>query len=156
MLYRAATNFTNRDMFLLSSADHGEHFRGQRLHPWKLETCPMSSTVMAETKDGVLAAWETAGHVYFARVPSSTGVEPIAAPGDGKGRKHPAIAVNRAGDVLLVWTEGMGWKRGGNLAWQVFDANGRPKGQSGAADGVPVWSLPTAIVLPDGGFEIVY
>lgn len=156
MLYRAATNFVDRDMYLLASTDHGEHFRGQRLHPWKLETCPMSSAVMVESKDNVLAAWETAGQVFFARVVPLNSVDPISAPGDGKGRKHPAIAMNKDGKTLLVWTEGMGWKRGGSLAWQVFDANGGLKDERGAADGVPVWSLPTAVALPDGRFTIIY
>lgn len=156
MLYRAATNFVDRDMYLLVSSDHGEHFRGQRLHPWKLETCPMSSAVIAETPDNVLAAWETAGQVFFARVASLNAIAPTAAPGEGKGRKHPAIAVNKAGDTVLVWTEGMGWKRGGNLAWQVFDANGQLKGEKGAANGVPVWSLPTAVAMPDGRFTVIY
>lgn len=156
MLYRAATNFVNRDIYLLASSDHGEHFRGQRLHPWKLETCPMSTAVITETQGNVLAAWETAGQVFFARVASLSRIDPIAAPGEGKGRKHPAIAANNAGDTVLVWTEGMGWKRGGNLAWQVFDADGRPIAEKGTANGVPVWSLPTVVAQPDGRFTIIY
>jgi hypothetical protein len=158
LLYRSATNFVDRDMYLLSSTDHGRNFRGLRLHQWKLDTCPMSSAVLAEAGGRVLAAWETAGQVYYAGVdPAGSGPPgPIAAPGDGKGRKHPVIAGNKAGETILVWTEGMGWKKGGSLAWQIFDRDGKPTGEKGTADGVPVWSLPSVVASPGGGFTIIY
>ncbi|MBX3279091.1 MAG: exo-alpha-sialidase [Acidobacteria bacterium] len=158
VLYRAATDFVDRDMYLLSSTDRGQNFRGLRLHQWKLDTCPMSSAVLAEADGRVLAAWETAGQVYYTGVnpPASGEVNPISAPGEGKGRKHPAIAGNMAGETILVWTEGMGWKKGGSLAWQVFDRDGKPTGEKGTADGVPVWSLPSVVASPGGGFTIIY
>ena len=158
VLYRAATDFVDRDMYLLSSTDRGRNFRGLRLHPWKLDTCPMSSAVLAEAGARVLAAWETAGQVYYTGVnPSASGpVNPIPAPGEGKGRKHPTIAGNRAGETILVWTEGMGWKKGGSLVWQVFDRDGNPTGQKGTADGVPVWSLPSVVASQGEGFTIIY
>jgi hypothetical protein len=81
---------------------------------------------------------------------------PVAAPGDGRGRKHPVIAANERGETVLVWTEGMGWERGGSLAWQVFDKTGKPTKQRGTADGVPVWSLAAVFARPDGGFTIIY
>jgi hypothetical protein len=80
----------------------------------------------------------------------------IAAPGDNRTRKHPALAVNGDGDVLLAWTEGTSWARGGSAAWQVFGRDGSPKGPSGHADGVAAWSLVTAFARPDKGFTVVY
>jgi hypothetical protein len=158
LLYRAATEFVNRDMYLLTSTDGGSKFRGQRLHEWRLDTCPMSSAMMAETAGSVLVAWETAGQIYFDKVNSTTSgpVNPTPAPGQGKGRKHPAIAVNNNGEMILVWTDGTGWKKGGSLAWQIFDRSGKPVGTGGTADGVPVWSMPTVIAGPRGGFTIIY
>jgi hypothetical protein len=158
VLYRAATDFVHRDMYLLSSNDRGRNFRGLHLDQWKLDTCPMSSAAIAEVGGGVLAAWETAGQVYysgFSQSPSGL-VNPIPAPGEGNGRKHPAIAGNRAGKTILVWTEGMGWKKGGSLAWQVFDRNGKPSEEKGRADAVPVWSLPSVVPSQEGGFTIIY
>jgi hypothetical protein len=59
--------------------------------------------------------------------------------------------------VLLVWTEEMGWQRGGALCWQVFDQNDKTAaGASGRAAGIPMWSLVAAYVEPDGGFVILY
>ena len=56
----------------------------------------------------------------------------------------------------LVWTEGMGWNRGGSVAWQVFDKSGRPTRARGRADGVPVWSLVAVFAQPSGDFTILY
>ena len=37
-LYRAATRKVDRDMVLLTSLDRGASFRGERIHPWKVDT----------------------------------------------------------------------------------------------------------------------
>jgi hypothetical protein len=118
----------------------------------------MSSFAFAEGPSEVLAAWETNGQVYYARIDSETGKrsEPVAAPGAGRERKHPIVAVNKRGHILLAWTEGMGWQRGGAVAWQVFEAEGKPTAEKGRADGVPMWSLIAAFPRKDGGFTIVY
>ena len=57
--------------------------------------------------------------MYFARIKPGTGEasEPVAAPGHGKNRKHPALAVTGKGELILVWPEGTGWETGGDLAW---------------------------------------
>ena len=75
----------------------------------------------------VVGAWETGGQVYWTRVDGDGSSRlPVAAPGKGKGRKHPRVAVNRKGDVMLAWTEGTGWQKGGSLAYQVYDEAGTP------------------------------
>jgi hypothetical protein len=67
------------------------------------------------------------------------------------------VVANSAGQVLLVWTEGTGWQKGGDVAWQVFDELGNPiAGGAGRAAGVPVWSFAAAYATPDGGFTIMY
>ena len=59
--------------------------------------------------------------------------------------------------MLLVWTENMGWEKGGSLAWQVFDKDLRPiAGEKGEIPGVPTWSLVAAFARPDGHFTILY
>ena len=80
----------------------------------------------------------------------------MSPPGGGGGRKHPAVAGNAEGETILVWAEGTGWKRGGDLAWQVFDRSGRPTDEKGRVEGgVPVWGLATVVARPDGGFTII-
>lgn len=158
LLYRAAGNKVNRDMYLLSSTDAGKTFRGIRLHEWKIAACPMSTAtiVRAGSNGDVLAAWETEWQVYFAAYREGEASAPIAAPGATGKRKHPVVAANSSGETILVWTEGTGWKKGGSLAWQVFDRKGNPTGEKGSADGVPVWSLAAVFAQPDGNFTIVY
>jgi RNA polymerase sigma factor (sigma-70 family) len=158
-LYRGARDVTQRDMYSLVSTDKGKSFLGEDIHPWEINSCPMSSAAFTESKAGsVLAAWETKGQVYFACIDPKTGKRsaPVSAPGAAHGRKHPALAVNSRGETILAWTEGMGWQRGGSVVWQVYDKDGKPTALRGHAAGVPVWSLVAVFVRPDGRFAVVY
>src|SRR5215475_1202407 len=155
LLYRTATNMTERGMFLLTSTDKGKSFRGTRLDNWRLTACPMSSVTAAPDLRRTLAAWENDGQVYFGAI-DSLSQKPAAAPVPTGKRKHPAIATNARGETILVWTEGTGWKKGGSLTWQVFDKNGEPMGEMGAAQGVPVWGLATVVAEADGKFTVIY
>lgn len=157
-LYRAASEHVNRDLMLLWSSDHGEHFEAKSLEPWRIAACPMSSESLVEAPSGVFAAWETQGKVAFARIdPRTHEVSAPAGPPGGGDRKHPSLAVNARGETLLVWAEGTGWQRGGSLAWRVFDSSGRPTREAGRLErGIPVWSLPAAVARPDGRFLIIH
>jgi hypothetical protein len=93
--------------------------------------------------------------VFYGKVIGSKVEQIVGAPGEGKGRKHPRLAVNGRGEVLLAWTEGTGWQRGGSLAWQVFDARGKAT-EKGSALGVEVWSFGAAAARTDGGFAVIY
>jgi hypothetical protein len=158
VLFRAAAGGVHRDMTLLVSNDLGRTFRSARVYPWQLDACPMTSADLTGAAKGVLAAWETAGEVYFADVePASTKLSAAhAAPGQADDRKHPAIAANSNGETVMVWTEGTAWMKGGSLAWQVFDPQGRPIGSEGHAPNVPVWDAPSVFADPRGDFTIFY
>jgi hypothetical protein len=158
VLYRSATDGIHRDMYLLASSNRGAGFQYQKVGPWEISGCPMSTAAFGESAGTVFAAWETDGQVYYTRIDSKTGERsaPVAAPGAGKGRKHPVVAGNRAGETILVWTEGMGWNRGGSLVWQVFDKAGKPTEDKGQVGGVPVWSLAAVFPRLNGGFTIIY
>jgi hypothetical protein len=158
MLYRSATEVIHRDTYLLTSKDHGDTFTSDRFHKWRVRMCPMSSFALAEDRAGVMAAWETDGQVYFSQIDPQSGKasEPVSAPGNGGGRKHPAVAGNARGEMFLAWTEGTGWEQGGAVAWQVFDKGGRPTAEKGRRDGVPVWGSVAVFTRPDGGFTVVY
>src|SRR5262245_35726494 len=113
----------------------------------------MSTMALVEGPGGVVAAWETDGQIYFATIKPGTNsfTKPKSVPGSGKERKHPAIAVNAQGEMLLVWTEGTGWEMGGALVWQLFDEEGQPTREAGRLDGgIPVWGLPTAATTENG------
>ena len=156
ILFRSATNGVERDLTLVRSRiAGGETFEGRRVHPWRVVACPMSSASMAAGEGGPVAAWETAGQVYFARVADTTKVS--SPPGRPGSRKHPAVAVAPDGSILLAWAEGTGWQKGGDLAWRLFDPSGRPTEVSGRVKGgIPVWGLPSAVALPDGRFVVFH
>src|SRR6266404_4999969 len=158
VLYRAAAESVHRDMTLLTSTDQGSTFGAARVDSWELNACPMSTAYLSEGGREVLAAWEKAGQVYFEEIEQDPRKVPpvFAAPGEGANRKHPAVAANANGLVLLVWTEGTGWLKGGSLTWQVFDSAGKATSAQGHAPGVPVWGLPSAFAGHQGNFTIVY
>lgn len=156
LFFRSARNSVHRDMYLLVSSDTGKTFRAVHVHPWNVGACPMSTVALASAGRRILVAWETGKQVYYAPVYARrpTAALPIPAPGAGSNRKHPAIAVAPSGHVLLVWTEGTGWKTGGSLAWQCFDESGRPVGKRGQAPGLNAWNFAAAVWV-NGGFSII-
>jgi hypothetical protein len=157
VLFRSAFDVVNRDMYLLTSHDRGEHFDGRQIDRWNVGICVMSTQAFAEGVSGVFTAWETKGQVYLGRIDSKSGKASwvVGAPGEDRNRKHPAIAVNSDGSVLFAWTEGTAWNKGGSVSWQLFDADGHGLGASGRAAGVPVWGLVAAYASADG-MRILY
>ncbi len=178
LLYRAARGGVDRDAVLLASSDRGKTFRGLYVHPWKVTTCPMSSAWLGSAgTNGTIAAWETMGRVWFSPIdrretggrrsevggrisarPLTYDLRPpvAVAPAGGGGQKHPVAVANATGETLLVWAEGTGWEKGGTVAWQLFDSQGKPTETVGRKEGLPVWSFAAALARPDGDFEIIY
>jgi len=154
LLYRTA-NERSRDMALLSSRDQGETFSWRSISPWAIQSCPMSSAAFAEGSDGLIVGFESEGKVGIKRLALSTSRVTDFNLTNARG-KHPAVAANGRGEVLVVWSEGSGWAKGGVLRWQVFDREGAATAEKGRVDGVPVWSLPTAVSLPGSEFLIVF
>ena len=156
-LFRTASTALNRDMMLLVSRDRGENFKGDYVHRWRVGQCPMSNASFVASEGKVYGAWETAGAVQLAALDATTvkALAPVSPTASGKGR-HPALAVNKVGETLVVWSEGTGWQRGGAVAWQVFGVDGRPAGEPQRRDGVPVWGLAAAVAEPDGAFTVIY
>jgi len=156
IVYRAADEIS-RDMTLLVSRDHAASFDLETVNQWMIKSCPMSSCAFAESDSGVVAATERDGQVYFNVIePETLSLShPAPAPG-GEKRQHPVVAANSKGEILMAWTEGTAWQKGGALGWQLFDKHGKATAEKGRADGVPVWSLPAAYAQPDGSFVVIY
>ncbi len=159
VLYRAAERSNQRDMYLLSSADHGASFRGRLLSKWQIDGCPMSSANFANSPRGTLAAWEGEEDVFAALVGPAD-----APPAELKllhpsqkaaKRRHPVIAANDQGEVLLAWVEDMTWKTPGKLKWAVFDAEGKETARSEEEHEVPTWGVVGAAGVGEG-FVVLY
>ena len=162
VLFRGAESAIQRDMYLLVSADRGRTFRGSKVDPWRTSTCPMSSMALGGAPGGVVAGWETEGRVRFGTVRANDAAvaetdEPAAGQSSPpKDRKHPEVVTNAAGESIRIWTEGMGWKRGGAVAWQVYDRDGKPTAAKGRQDGVPADGDAAAFPRKDGSFVIIF
>ena len=154
ILFRSATGGLDRDMWLIGT--QGKDFSSKKIHPLRLGTCPMSSADIYHTAKETYYAWETARQIHWAKQDAQGRVlsAPNIVPGKGE-RKHPAIATNTKGELLVVWAEDTGWQRGGKLAWQQYDAAGKPAAR-GDAPGVPVWSFPVTFANADGNFVILH
>jgi hypothetical protein len=155
VLYRGATADGQRDEILLSRAKDQKTFSGQVLDPWDAKTCPMSTSAMAAIGGRMVLAWETKGRIRFTSGKAGKAGAPITVAA-AAGSRFPAVAVQPDGTTLVAWAEGTGWNKGGSIAWQRFDDQGKTVGQAGRAEGLPVWSMPAAIARPDGAFLILY
>jgi len=78
------------------------------------------------------------------------------APGAGGHRKHPRLAQNSQGQVLLAWAVVEGWGKSGSIQWQLFDRDGTPLGEIGSADDLPPWSFGAPAVASSGNFLLMY
>jgi hypothetical protein len=157
--YRTAKAGINRDMALLVSSDRGESFGAFATDPWQIGACMMSTSGSAQAGKGVLIAWETRQQLRLVRVAIDADKADalLSVPGEGKNRKHPRLASNAKGLVLVTWTEGTAWEKGGLVAWQVFDAELQPLvGRSGTATGLPAWGVAAPVALADGTFLVFY
>ena len=158
LLFRSATQQINRDVFALLSTDRGRTFTGARLHEWDINACPMTSMSLAASGKRVFAAWETDGQVFFkdlAGPPTASPQAPAGGSAEAR-RKHPRLAFGQDGSLLMVWTEGTAWNKGGSLAWQLYDAAGQPSGRPGTRPGVPTWSVGAVAPRLSGGFVVFY
>ena len=106
ILYRAATNGDERDMYLLTSNDRAGHFRGEAIHPWKLNACPMSSASLAEAGSGCTCRLGDEGQVYFRRIDPEyqrTITPPVAPPGKS-GTANTRPSPSNAREARRSWS----------------------------------------------------
>jgi hypothetical protein len=151
-LYRGAQKSVNRDMTLLVGSETGK-VNEKIVGPWRIGQCVMSSAAFVQTPNGVLGAWETEGNIFIGQLGGKTKPTKIA---KQTRQRHPALAVNKAGEVLVTWSENTGWKKAGKFAFEVLAKDGQRIPPPGGQQSVPVWSLTAAYALPDGSFEILH
>lgn len=154
IVYRGATETVHRGMRLLHSQDRGQTFKLSTLDDWKLSMCPMSTAALIANGKGFFGAWENDGRLGFGKLPGAAfGQIAQSAP-----LKHPSLAINKDGSkILLTWTEGISFGKGGAVGWQLLKPNTAPASQPfGYAEGLPGHGNVAAVALADGTFAIIY
>lgn len=153
VLFRGAVLSRDRGVFLFREEPESHFRRATSLDHWPISACPMSSFALVDAPGGPLAAWDTDGTLRLHRLRPDTSMDTLASI---PGGKHPAVAVSPDGWILLAWTEGTAWQKGGDLAWQLFRNDGRPaQPPTRVRSAVPVWGHPAAAALPDGRFLLL-
>ena len=145
LFYRSAGERRHRDMHLLISDDQGHTFADLVVERWEFVGCPDTGGFVGMAGDRPLAIWEAdSKRLRFARVPPPN-QEPDITTIQGEGRpppRYPVAATNMRGETLIVWTEGVTAQRGGDVLWQLLDADDRPVGKRTRRSGVKTtaWS----------------
>lgn len=156
IFFRSATPPAVRDETLLYAAPAATQFTVVARYPWKTPACPMSSVTFTEAGGQVWAAWETVGQIQFGNLDGKTQApKEVRSPAGSGSRKHPVISIQSKGETLVAWIEGSGWQRGGTLAWECWDAQGRSLAR-GRAPGVPAWGLLALLPEVDGTWTLLY
>ncbi|PCJ52113.1 MAG: hypothetical protein COA79_24560 [Planctomycetota bacterium] len=143
-VYRTATNNKSRDINLLVSKSKGKKFGSKILDKWPLNRCPMSSMSFCENTDRMIIGWETNKQIKYTSVAKgSLKAKKVVSPNGGsKSGKHPVFAISSEGNILVVWTEGTGWKKGGSIAWQELDSSMKSISKTGRLPaGVSIWNF---------------
>jgi hypothetical protein len=154
VLYRIAASTTERGMRALISTDGGATFTARQLDNWAIPTCPMSTaSLLPAAKKAFLGAWENDGRIFAAVLPAG---KATAAPAPKAAAKHPSLAQSGNGNILLTWTEGVKFGRGGNVGWQAYDPAFTPKGATGAAKDLPPNGNVAAVAFPNNQFAVIY
>jgi hypothetical protein len=159
VLYRCATDQVHRDIHLLTFDDDLTCTEDETLNTLTANKCIMSTASFAQSKEHVYAAYESDKNVFIHRLHSpSVNNDSITIPIPDKGdnRKHPALSINKDNVILLTWTEGTGFNKGGSIAWQLFSADLKPLTQIDHAPNLPANSIPASFSKPDCSFVILY
>ena len=132
VLYREETN-NERDMYLVlwDQARGGTTRTRVGRTPWKIDGCPM--TYYAVSRRSTAASWR----------PGRPGGGSTSPGIDARGESLPPAEVEtpgrsgmRTGLLALPAPDGstlVAWKKDDRLGWQLYDAEGRPSGEPGAA-----------------------
>lgn len=159
--YRTAINRKGRHMQLLTTDSSDAYTSNtQLLSEWNLEACPVSTNDFSHNDNSGenWLVYENEGKIYQHNTDKAQ-VTPtlVRAPTSATRQKHPAIAINQAGNRLIAWGEGAGFVQGGILQMQLFDKeNNLLSTDETVAIEIPNFSMPAVAPKQDGSFLLLY
>src|SRR5436190_4211541 len=136
-----------RDMHLITRVGGDGTFQKRRLSstPWPITACPMTGAFLSNQAVQTVAAWETKGDVFYARIGASD-----RAPNEIKVArgKWPIALLSPDGKVLVSW------KTGSSLSWQKFDLNDKAEGLVESTRSLNA-NRHAGVVSKDGSFILI-
>lgn len=162
--YRSAIEGVGRHMQTLTLQFSGSEIRSgaygelSPLQEWELSACPLSTNdIAADAESNQWLVFETEARIMQMKLQGEAPAMPVGDPFVETRQKNPAIAVNGAGDRLIVWGEAISHPRGGRLNMSLFGADGsRLDAGFDAEIEMPEFSFPAAAQLPNGDFIVLY
>lgn len=160
--YRSAIAGTGRHMQivqqdLLGTEGGAVHYRApEDLRHWDLAACPVSTNDwVASATHGELLVYEQLNRIAWLALSGETAAW-VAPQIPDTRQKHPALAVDPAGRMLVAWGEGPGFVSGGQLHWQLLDSEGQPL-RAGAPESVTIPDYSAvAVMATAAGFTVLY
>ncbi len=157
LAYRTAVNNQGRHMQLLIQAKESPATT-TLIHPWEYNACPVTTNNFSHNVEGdIWLVFETEGEIFQFNTNQKTTPQRVNDPNPSVRQKHPAIAVNAAGERLVVWSEGRGFNSGGQLKIRLFSADNEvlptPNTDEKTLAGFSGSAVST---LVDGSFLVVY
>lgn len=162
--YRSAIDGVGRHMQALTLSLENDAIQAGRygslspLQEWELSACPLSTNDIS--RDASAQQWlvfETEGRIVQMKLAAGAQAMAVAEPFVTTRQKNPAIAVNAAGERLIVWGEAISHPRGGRLNMSLFAADGSDRATGFEEEiEIPEFSFPAAAQLGSGDFLVLY
>ena len=147
LAYRSAIKNTGRHMQFLTQGT------ATNIGTWDVSYCPVTTAAM--TADWV--AFETEGRLFEWHPQARTKASTVSEKPSPSRQKHPAMAINKAGQRLIVWGEAGGYFSGGQLNMKLVDAKGEQQAlQHMQKQAIPEFSTAAVAPLVDGSFLVVH
>lgn len=162
--YRSAIDGVGRHMQALTvqfagkTIESGSYAELSPLQEWELSACPLSTNdITVDAKGSQWLVFETEGRINQLQLGGGIDAMAVAEPFIKTRQKNPAVAINSAGDRLIVWGEAISHTRGGRLNMHLFTDDGSDKNAEFTEEiSIPQFSFPAAAVLPGGDFLVLY
>ncbi len=161
VLVRGAAGKSQRGMQLLTAGAGALKFERRSLDSWDLNQCPLSTTRLGWAVGSPVAVWLSEGRIRLGQM-GQTGrtnggdrVRAVSEPGR-KANHLVVVPLEGSGSLVVAWTEGTAWQRGGDLAWRTVGADASQDSPVQRLPGVPVWGSVAAWREADGHVTVLY
>ena len=161
--YRSAIDGIGRHMQVLTLENINKGITGAHYGPmselqqWEASFCPLSTNDIERFGEQRWLVFETHNRIMKMELTSNNEVSAVGVPFSETRQKNPALAINQAGEKLVVWGEAISHSRGGRLNLSLFNKDGSKSDYIFDEDiQINNYSFPAAASLPNNDFLVLY